>query len=285
MQSRNRFTLVELLVALGVFSLLLVVFMQVFTGMRLIWTNTEKRNETVADARVAMDMVSVLLSSVYYSSASSYVGPGDTSGAQVGHFPFRVDVSADKPGRLLFACKTNYDLPGSNPIRFIGIYVPNAEGNDFATAASNSYQLYLAVLSNSRLEHGIIIENSTYFRYFPNFLNSAEKEIPCATALTNLESELPPKGPSGKCFKLMDRVIEFEVKAYNEKGHLLSGSSGKVDCVPHEIELKISVLNELDFETWKGLTGTAKDDFRLNKQMTFTRRIFIGERRNLEVAQ
>ena len=276
MQSRNRFTLVELLVALGVFSVLLVVFMQVFSGMRLIWTNTEKRNETVADARVAMDMVSVLLSSVYYSSASSYVGPSDPSGAQVGHFPFRVDVSAGKPGRLLFACKTNYDLPGSNPIRFIGIYVPNTEGNDFATAASNSYQLYLAVLSN---------ENSTYFRYFPNFLNSAEKEIPCAAALTSLEGELYPKGTSGERHKLMDRVIEFEVKAYNEKGHLLSGSSGIVDCVPHEIELRISVLNELDFETWKGLTGTAKDDFRLNKQMTFTRRIFIGERRNLEVAQ
>ena len=81
MQNRNRFTLVELLVALGVFSVLLVVFMQVFSGMRLIWTNTEKRNETVSDARIAMDMVSVLLSSVYYSSASSFVREGDTSGA------------------------------------------------------------------------------------------------------------------------------------------------------------------------------------------------------------
>ena len=58
-----------------------------------------------------------------------------------------------------------------------------------------------------------------------------------------------------------------------------------MDGVPYEVEIKISVLTELDFETWKGLTGMAKDDFRLKKQMTFTRRIFIGERRNLEVDQ
>lgn len=279
MRSRNRFTLVELLVALGVFSVLLVVFMQVFSGMRLIWTNTEKRNETVADARVAMDMVSVLLSSVYYSSASSFVGTGDTSGDQVGHFPFRIDVSSDKPGRLLFACKTNYDLPGSNPIRFVGIYVPDASDDmkNFATAASNSYQLHLAVLSN---------ENGSYFHYFPNFLNAAgSEEIPCAAALTNLEGELYPKGTTGEHYKLMDRVIEFNVKAYDDKGNPMTGSSGIVDGVPYEVEIKISVLTELDFETWKGLTGTAKDDFRLKKQMTFTRRIFIGERRNLEVDQ
>ena len=279
MRSRNRFTLVELLVALGVFSVLLVVFMQVFSGMRLIWTNTEKSNETSADARVAMDMISVLLSSVYYSSASSFVGEGDPSGAQVGHFPFRADVSSNKPGRLLFACKTNYDLPGSNPIRFIGIYVPDAsdEQKNFATAASNSYQLHLAVLSS---------DNGSFFHYFPNFLNAAgTKEIPCSTALTNLEGELYPKGTTGEHHKLMDRVIKFDVKAYDDKGNLMTGSSGLVDCVPHEIEIRISVLNELDFETWKGLTGTAKDDFRLKKQMTFTRRIFIGERRKLEVAQ
>jgi len=54
---RRNFTLVELLVSLGVFSILLVLFMQFFSGMRLAWTNTEKRTDASYSARIAMDMV------------------------------------------------------------------------------------------------------------------------------------------------------------------------------------------------------------------------------------
>ena len=283
MRSRsNKFTLVELLVAFGVFSVLLVIFMQLFSSMRLAWTNTERRSETVSDVRIAMDMSAALLSALYYSSSSSFVGTGDTGGAEVGHFPFRADLSTTVPGRLLFASKTSYDhLPGSNPIRFIGLAVLNAAGTGFATASDSSYKLSLSVLSN---------EDANYYRYFPNFLGKNDDNelvsIPCSKALTNLQNALYPSNAAtreGALFEVLDNVVDFKVRAYDEKGKRLSGVT---DAVPHEIELSISVLNDQDFPEWKAMAaGTAKDEFLLKKQMIFTRRIFIGERVTLEVSE
>ena len=123
------FTLVELLVSLGVFSILLVLFMQFFSGMRLTWTNTEKRGDVSSDARIAMNMLSTLISATYYSTAS--LAPGE-----IGHFPYQIDPLTSRPGKMYFAVKTNVDLPGSNPIRFIGVQLPNATEPFGLTAAS-----------------------------------------------------------------------------------------------------------------------------------------------------
>ena len=65
---KNRFTLVELLVSMAVFSILLVLMMQFFSGARTLWTANEKRAAIYADATVAMDLMSQLLQSTFYNS-------------------------------------------------------------------------------------------------------------------------------------------------------------------------------------------------------------------------
>ena len=64
MMRQSKFTLVELLVSMGIFSILLVVFMQFFSGMRLAWTNSEKRTDAHYSARIVMDMLSALTSNM-----------------------------------------------------------------------------------------------------------------------------------------------------------------------------------------------------------------------------
>ena len=64
---KNRFTLVELLVSMAVFSILLVLMMQFFSGARTLWTANEKRAAIYADATVAMDLMSQLLQSTFYT--------------------------------------------------------------------------------------------------------------------------------------------------------------------------------------------------------------------------
>lgn len=281
---KSRFTLVELLVSLGIFSILLVLFMQFFSGMRLAWTNTEKRSDISSNVRITMDMLSTLLGATYYSSASLY------SGAE-GRFPFQIDPAANRPGKMYFAVKTNIDLPGTSPIRFIGVQVPYAgQTLNGSLANGDYYKLYLTVLSNDASAGN----GDVYPRFFPEFLNSSNNEQSASAALGDLRTNLNGKlsSASNHRIELLKNVTDFRIRSYDYSGALLSPSGSETDifCVPGAVEIEISVLKDEDFSAWVnmkgGVTATespAAREFRAGKQLTFTRRIHIGDRWKTEV--
>ena len=281
------FTLVELLVSLGVFSILLVLFMQFFSGMRLTWTNTEKRGDVSSDARIAMNMLSTLIGATYYSTASLY------SGAE-GQFPYQINTSTTQPGKMYFAVKTNMDLPGSNPIRFIGVQLPNV-AEDFGLSSPTPYdrnnnpfnKLYLTVLSNDNSTNN----GDAFPRFFPEFLNSSGSTQAASGALNDLRTNLDLKlsSVSNHRIELMRNVTDFKVRAYDYSGNLIT-PAGDIFCVPAVIEIELSALKDDDFMTWltmkggspTGSEGNDARDFRIQKQLTFMRRIHIGDRWKVE---
>ncbi len=284
---KSRFTLVELLVSLGVFSVLLVVFMQIFSGMRLIWTNSEKEADVSGGARIAMDMLSVLLSATYYSTANAYSGSER-------QFLFYADQASVRPGGLYFAAKTSYDLPGTNPIRFIGVQLPNTAlnyGLSSSTQADRYYKLQLTVLSN---------EDAAYPRFSPEFMNGSNEAVSTTVARQDLYGILTGKirtaGNNSDRIALLKNVTDFQVRALDRDGNQMTEGSSKpipLNCyaVPDSVELSISVLTDADFERWvslkkdKVVTGLEEDaakSFRLERQKTFTRRIRIGGHRQIE---
>lgn len=107
---KHSFTLVELIVSLAVFSILLTVMLQFFSGAQRLWTNTESRNQLYSDARVAMDLMSTLLQNAYYAQEAA---------------PFAIDqaeplTSNDKENRnssMYFGTKAKMDLGGKAAIR------------------------------------------------------------------------------------------------------------------------------------------------------------------------
>jgi len=54
---KKSFTLIELIVSLGVFSVLTLMLMQFFTSVQQAWTSSERRARIYADSRVVFDMV------------------------------------------------------------------------------------------------------------------------------------------------------------------------------------------------------------------------------------
>ena len=288
---KKNFTLVELLVALGVFSILLILFMQLFTGMRLAWNNTEKNNDISGNARIAMDMLSTLINTTYYSSASL------REGAE-GRFPFQIDQSTSRPGKMYFATKTTIDLPGTNPIRFVGLQVPNATetfglsaGSSYNLKTGPFYKLFLTVLANN---------DSNYPRFCPEFLNSSgdpqsgSEKDENQSALKDLRDSLNGRlsSASQNRIELLRNVTSFTLSAYDREGKQMLEDGVFVYCVPEEIEIKFAVLNDEDFAKWvqlkdgSSVTGdenSAARTFREQKQTVFTRRIHIGERWKTEV--
>ncbi len=65
---KHTFTLVELLAAMAVFSVLLVVAMQLFSGAQRIWLRAEQKTSTFSDARTAMEFISSRVQTLVYST-------------------------------------------------------------------------------------------------------------------------------------------------------------------------------------------------------------------------
>lgn len=284
MQRRN-FTLVELLVSLGVFSILLIVFMQFFSGMRLAWTNTEKRAETHYSVRIVMDLLASMVSSMYYTNA-----PTDKFGQTV-QFPFRLvrsGANSSKPAALYFATKGGVDLPGTCPVKFIGVQFVTDDakfGLDLESDAKRFNAIYLTVISNAEKNasnDNINEKNRDIYHCFwpaPVFLKGDET-VDAAAALDYLKETLDAKLKSNEYVQILDRVTEFKVRLFDEKDAEIGSASDKTSTIPHSVELTISVMNEADFTAWKN--GGKNDDFRVKKQLSFTRRIYIGQRWEME---
>ena len=70
---RHSFTLIELIVAMAVFSLMMMMMMQFFSDTQTLWSRSEEKNNMYADARIAMDLMSSALQSVYYQETGANV--------------------------------------------------------------------------------------------------------------------------------------------------------------------------------------------------------------------
>ena len=288
MMKKSRFTLVELLVSLGVFSILLILFMQFFSSMRLVWTNTEKKTLSHQDVRVAMDIVASVISNMYYTNSNYDYLPDDATGfnswSRV-QFPFRVERnnSDDRiPANMILATKSNLDFPGTVPVRFVGFFVPVPEeklgveltGNEKLLSCKEGFnKLFMTVLSNAskdlESDEDISATNRNVYHCFwpsPRFIDpdDDEKVMDVGGALSklweNLKTKLKiefddknlPKAPVQR-IKLLDNVTEFKITMYDKNGHEIGGEV--VSTAPYEIEIKLSTLSKEKFEAWCALKG------------------------------
>ena len=104
MKSRKyAFTLIELIVAMGIFSLIMVMVMRVFSGAQALWRASENRTATYSDGRAAMDFVCRLVE----NSAALY--QGDDEDASQGYFPVNT-IEGDKPAILLATTEDGHKL-------------------------------------------------------------------------------------------------------------------------------------------------------------------------------
>ena len=65
-RKRSFFTLLELLVSMGVFAVLMLALMQFFTSAQNIWSNSNSKTEMFDDARLALNIMATDLQCMYY---------------------------------------------------------------------------------------------------------------------------------------------------------------------------------------------------------------------------
>ncbi len=290
---KHSFTLVELIVSLAVFSILLTVMLQFFSGAQRLWTNTESRNQLYSDARVAMDLMSTLLQNAYYAQEAA---------------PFAIDqaeplTSNDKENRnssMYFGTKAKMDLGGTAAIRFVSFQ--RAENQNLAnsaienTAARNS-ALVLTVLYNDSKN---VTTRKKYNDSFPPFSTGYTLDDVLDNVVGFLYDEAQNTGSKYR-YQLLDNVTGLQITPYRitdsgSPGFELIPSSklttkklGSANLkeayfdYPYLVEIQLSLMDPKNFEIWKDMDATSDvaKKFRREHEYTFTRAVFLDDRHEL----
>ena len=280
-QRRTTFTLVELLVAMAVFSILLLLMLQFFTGAQQLWVSTQQKNDLYADARVAMDLMSTLLQNTYYSS-----------GEEV---PFIIENNATNNSCIYFPTQTEMEFPGESSTRYICF--------KRGSTTTNNHLLGMAIFSDKDNSG-----NRAFSFFFPPYDSGAITSI--GAARTQLKNVLDAKFDfptaqadidAGKYNEdtdyaiLLDTVtgLRFVPLEYDSSSTTITGLTAETastyEKIPYVIEIQLTMMDKKNFDIWdkdyngrsSSLSGDAKeraDRFRLQHEHTFTRAVYIGDR-------
>lgn len=162
---KGSFTLVELLVAMTVFSILLLLMLQFFSGAQKMWTSTEKRNELYADARIAMDlMTSLIQSSVAIHDNIPFVIPSSKDELYlVTKNPINLGGDAGTLALVVFYLKNNNELyikrlvnTDANFEFFFRPFGSTGAATDFATLANQFPNLKSAGVDEDKVLSNVI---------------------------------------------------------------------------------------------------------------------------------
>ena len=270
--SKQRFTLAEILVAMVVFSILLVLMMQFFSGARTLWIANEKRSNLYADATVAMDLMSTLLQTTFYN--------------QEGGTPFAIrNVPKENEARsvtgwdskIYFVSNSPLALSKGGSVRYLSFQ----RGSDAAAPENNV--LWLKVFSDS--SKSIEMNGPPFDQFFnpigPDVAVNNNPNDDLDEARTQLIKELNGRPGDDERKPILRNVTGLKFTPINHEGKKLE-LAGSSDCnyLPAGIEIEISLMqNETMIQTWQSLSNdAAKNDFRTKNEQTFRRTVWLGER-------
>ncbi|MBE6363458.1 MAG: prepilin-type N-terminal cleavage/methylation domain-containing protein [Lentisphaerae bacterium] len=239
---KKHFTLVELLVAMAIFSILLLVSMQIFSSSRRLWLDSENKNKIYADARTAMEFITSRIQTQVYTE----------------NMPFLIEKNS-RNSKMFF--------PTAMPMNR-----KDADGNE-------RDKLSIRFIGFSRSEDGIlrmhIYSDEGKVRSFqeniPPFIRTPENgktpyEKACETVQANTVDKDNYSGKEYNCIELMENVVAFDLHPKYRYGYMMGvAPQGAVynenskTSPPYILEIVLGVMDSKEnFKKWKN--GELTDD-------------------------
>ena len=218
--TKNHFTLVELLVAMAVFSILLLISMQIFGSSRKLWLDTENKNRAYANARTAMEFISSRIQTQAYTE----------------NMPFFIDATS----------------------RFCKIYFPTAMPMNRKDASGNERDKQgLRFIGFSLAEDGILRmhifsdEKKTGFqRLIPPFVRTsggveAAYQAACNTVANNTVNKTDYTGEEHNVIELAENVDAFSLRPYMRNGGARTAPRyvNSTNSPPYLLEIELRVID------------------------------------------
>ena len=274
----KKFTLIELLAAMAVFSIMLMISMRLFSGAQSLWLRSEQKTATFANARVAMEFIASRVQSCVYNE----------------YYPFCISNNTDHD-KFLFVSRMPLGNSMSNRLtsrRFFQFYLVDPTDTTNSDAGTLQLRVYSGREGTDSEKFRWIFppynDDNRYFKYPGDAFNHV------ANALNDNETD------KDTVVDIVENVISFNLVCYNS---VLNGSSwslikhdyasdgNNLKTPPYLIEVEIMMLDgEESFKRWQGFKdadGDSEEKKVLNKKnrdeifsefgYTFRRAILLGE--------
>lgn len=242
---QHGFTLVELIVAMGVFSIMMLALMTFFNSAQKLWTMSYKKNNSYADARVAMDLMAGMLQTTFY---------------QVGRVPFYIDNTSAQFNKIYFVTNTSFKLAAAN---YSDIY-------------EVSYQVDTGSNKKNTLNIRYIGDSSASWTFYnsvpPNHITDLRDPLDTASVVP----ETVINYVTGLAFIPYKKDATSGIAAagfYDNVPYAISIRMTLLDRESYNkwISMKAGV------EAFSGETPT-QQEFRQQNEKTFTRMVYLGDR-------
>lgn len=245
---KSHFTIVELLVAMGVFSILMLALMQFFTGAQQIWQKSSARSELFENARVALDLMATDLQCAYYEmnhstkriffAADDY----DSTSKSYGKIAFATDrstVPADAGSRI---CQVQYIFYDGNP--------------------SNGDKKYTLCVDE-------VWDKDNLPPPAPQKWTVTQDQANTIAGISDFSKTAFSK--TGKETEIIPRVIKFAVVLLDKADNPIDGA----DKFPYKVELTLTVVDKVTFDRWKSVSTDLNSDILKPGMRTFSRVVLI----------
>ncbi len=245
---KSSFTLVELIVAMAIFSIMMMMVIGFFTDTQKLWSRTDDKNNMYADARIAMDLMSSALQSVYYQAA------GDTYNQEI--FWFGATADNNTSGRLIFPVNLSRNSP----------FYPSSH----TSATEFQKAFYMSFWLENKLDNGVIADQVLKVANDngnTNFINAAA--CPASTVFTNNTETI------------VGHITELRFRLFGSGFNILNSGAYSSRVFPHAVQITLKMMPKNAFDTWiaqrgAGTENAAQLQFRQENEYEFVRIIYLG---------
>lgn len=270
MKTRSNFTLVELLVTMGVFCVLLMVSMQIFGSAGKLWTRSEQKSNTFAAARTAMEFVAARIQSNAYTE----------------DMPFEISCSTSPVyDRIFFPTvmpMNRKDNDGNERDKFSMRFV--AFDLVRTTSDPECGKLKMLIYSDER--------NNSFLNLMPPYGANRRRRggntySTAEVARNHVRNTIFSSSIAAHNeIEIIENVIDFRLRPYElpatKHSAITEVTSGSpVYTPPYLLEIEISVLDSKEsFRKWRNAANAAeREEIETEAGYTFRRAVLLGDRR------
>jgi len=272
--SRKNFTLIELLAAMAVFSVLLMVSLRLFNGAQRIWLRSEQKTDTFASGRLAMELIASRMQALLYVNEEDRL-----------EYPFFINektvwfASAMATGdgtprrhflqfRLVDPASTTFTNAGTlQMIRYSG---QNAKGG------GNFFGQLFPSYGETKRKRRKINEYSKAMDHVEKVFKAVEEDNQDNPTVDGVETR-------ATAIDICENVIDLKFTRFiaDDANSKLDADakSGDTQKAPYLVEVEIKMLDSRDsFIKWKNAPASEKDEIFLEHGYTFQRAVLLGKK-------
>lgn len=259
----RKFTLIELLAAMAVFSVLLIISIRLFSGAQNLWLRSEQKTSSFANARIAMEFIASRMQAlIYYESVPFYIE--NNSNSDRIWFPSRMPLGNSAGNKV--AGVRFYQFSLIDPAAASNREAGNLQLRAFSGRGERRFGWVFPAYNSDN-------------RYFKN-PESAFNYVNSALSDTDLDDDT--------VVDIIENVVAFNLVWHNGKfdpqedanqsdWKLEKSSDNSQKSPPYLVEVEIRMLDSKEsFRKWQDATD--KDEVFAEYGYTFRRAVLLGKK-------